>query len=413
MSPPSLSTYGEVFVARCIALVGPFGTAVITARMLGPEDRGRYYYVITLATIGAQLASLGIHSSNTFLVARQPELAPRIFVNTGWIAALGGIAAAGGVIIFDQVLGDTARGQASNAFVFALCPLTLLFLYLSNLAVAIARPRVFNGLIIFNSAMSLATALAAGIWTASLTLFLTAAVATGLLSCAAAWIFLLPRDRASWRFDRALFAKSIAFALRAHAIILLGFLMMRTAPVILRQDEAFGDLGQWSVAAQIAEALLLLPATVSLLLYPTLVRAEHEARWLELKITLLRIGVVMGLVCAAAGLAAAPAIELAFGAEYRPAVGITHALLPAVFLLSLTSVASQFLTALGIPASQIAGWIVAWGAQIVLSFAMLKSYGVVGLAWAQSAAAGLACIWMLVAALRHSPGRASCVAERT
>ena len=75
---------------------GDSGVAVITARVLGPEDRGRYYYVLTLAAVGAQLASLGIHSNNSFLVSRRPELLPQLMANAAWIALVGGTAAAQG-----------------------------------------------------------------------------------------------------------------------------------------------------------------------------------------------------------------------------------------------------------------------------------------------------------------------------
>lgn len=402
---PSISTYGGVFLARCGALVGPLGTAVITARMLGPEDRGRYYYVITLATIGAQVASLGIHSSNTFVVSKQPDLLPRVLVNTAWIAIAGGIASAIGVIIFDHFLGDAMQLRASAGLVFVLCPLTLLFIYLSNLAVAVNRSRLFNGLIILNSVASLGTTLAAAVWAPTLHMFLVAIVATGLLSCTVAWLLVAQGSALSWRFDGTLFMQSIAFALRAHVIILLGFLMARTSPVILRNAEAFADLGHWSIAAQIADALLLLPATVSLLLYPALVRADDESRWTELKRIALRLGLMMAALCFIFALLAAPAIELVFGAAYAPAVGITLALLPGVFVLSVVSVISQFLTAIGIPKVQIAGWLVGLCVQVVLSIVVFKSYGVVGLAWVQSACAGVVLIWLSILVLGYSPKR--------
>jgi O-antigen/teichoic acid export membrane protein len=209
----------------------------------------------------------------------------------------------------------------------------------------------------------------------------------------------------AWRFDRGLFMQGIGFALRAHALMVLGILMARTAPLILRGADAFGDLGQWSIAAQISDALLLLPATVSLLLFPSLVRAEGQARWAEFRGTALRVGALMAVVCVAAALIAAPAIVLVFGPAYAPAVGITLALLPGVFLLSLASVVSQFLAALGIPAMQIAGWIVGWIVQIVLSLVWFAHYGVLGLAAAQSASWGLVCLWLLAGAMRYAPGK--------
>jgi O-antigen/teichoic acid export membrane protein len=102
---------------------------------------------------------------------------------------------------------------------------------------------------------------------------------------------------------------------------------------------------------------------------------------------------------------ARPAITLIFGAAYEPAVDITLALLPGVFFLSVTTVISQFLSACGIPRMQVAAWIVGWIVQIVLSLVLLRFYGVLGLAWAQSACAGLVCVLLAIKALDYSPRR--------
>ena len=392
-----------MFVARCVALIGPLVVAVITARMLGPEDRGRYYYVITLATIGAQLAALGIHSSNTFMVAKQPRLLAQILTNSAWVGIVAGTVAALGAVMLDFALGDTLHLGTAVLFVFALCPLTLLFLYLSNLAVAVNRPRLFNGVLVFNSLAVLAMTMACGSVKPALNPFLAAVAVSALISCLVAWALVGRGVRTPWTFDGRLFSRGITFALRAYVLALLGFLMARTSAVIIRRTGEFADLGHWSISAQIADALLLLPATTSLLLFPTLVRAEGRDRWTQFMSMMRRVGLAMLLVCGLAGLLARPVIRLLFGDAYEPAVGITIALLPGVFFLSVTSVVSQFLTALGIPRSQLMAWLIAWVLQIALSVLLTGTYGVLGLAWIQSACAGLVCAWLLVSAARYSP----------
>jgi O-antigen/teichoic acid export membrane protein len=403
--PPSIRVYAEMFVARAIGMLGPFAVAIITARMLGPEDRGRYYYVLALAAVGAQLASLGIHASNSYLAAKEPDLLPRLLANSVWIALLGGLAAACGIVGFDLAVGEALHREVLAAVVLTVCPLTLLFIYLSNLIVAVGRPHAFNALVIFNSAMWLVASLLAALLAPALNAFLAAAVATGISTCVLGWILLARGFTVPRSFDWDLFVRSIAFAARAHVAALVGFLMARTSVVVLRYNGSFGDLGQWSIAAQITEALLLLPATVGLLLFPALVRAERGERWGDFTSTAVRVGAAMAVVCLLVALVARPAVALIFGAEYQPAAGITLALLPGVFFLSVATVASQFLSTFGIPLLQLAAWIVGWLLQIVLSLALLKPYGALGLAWVQSACAGLACVWLLVLAYGYSPKR--------
>ena len=54
--------YAEMLLSRGLAILGSFGVAILTARLLGPADRGRYYYVITLAALAVPLgASLSFY----------------------------------------------------------------------------------------------------------------------------------------------------------------------------------------------------------------------------------------------------------------------------------------------------------------------------------------------------------------
>jgi O-antigen/teichoic acid export membrane protein len=81
------------------------------------------------------------------------------------------------------------------------------------------------------------------------------------------------------------------------------------------------------------------------------------------------------------------------------------ALLPGIFFLALSSVASQFLSAFGIPLLQLVGWIVGWALQILLSLLLFEKYGVLGLACVQSGCAAFVCLWLFITALEFAPSR--------
>lgn len=396
-------TYAEMLLARGLAILGSFGVAVLTARMLGPADRGRYYYIITLAAVGVQFASLGIHASNSYLIARTPGLLPQVMANTAWIAVLGGVVAAVGALAFDFAIGDSVQDTALVAVVLILAPSLLLFMYLSNIAVALNRPSTFNGLIIFGSVASIAMALLAAYPSPSLNGFLLAAVAASVVASILAWIVLAKGISIPKAFDYSLFYMGIAFALRAHVATLAAFLMARMSVVVIRQFGDFADLGYWSIAAQIGDALLVLPGTISLLLFPSLVRAEGALRWNEFKTTSFQLSSLMAMLCIAVAAVAHFVIEFIFGAAYMPAAAVVLALLPGVFFLGVASVASQFLSASGYPWSQVSAWIFGAFLQAVLSIVLFGRFGIVGLAWIQSACAAVVCIWLLVNSRKFAP----------
>jgi O-antigen/teichoic acid export membrane protein len=409
---PSAYAYLEMLVARCIAMIGPFGIAVISARMLGPEGQGRYYYVITLATIGAQFASFGIHASNTYRVAKQPSLLSPILTNSAWIAIVGGSVAACVVAAFDLAIEGAMRLGVSLLFVLPLCPLILFFLYLSNIAIAVSRTTLFNGLILLNSALSLAAIAVAAYVLPTINVFLSALVGSFLMTCIMSWI-LVARDCAiSWRFDPALFKDGLAFAARAHVVSLVAFLMARTGVVVLRHYGAFADLGHWSIAVQISDALMLLPATVGLLLFPSLVRADAVRRWNDFKSVTVQLSAVMAVFCLVIAGLIFPLIEVAFGPAYTQTASIMLALLPGVFFLAVTSTVSQFLSAFGFPWSQLVVWIMGFILQVVLSMLLFDKFGVLGLAWVQSGCAAFVCLWLFMKALEYAPGRGSAASLR-
>jgi O-antigen/teichoic acid export membrane protein len=397
-------TYAAMLFSRGLAILGSLGVAILTARVLGPADRGRYYYIITLALVGVQFASLGIQSSNSYLIARTPALLAQIMANTAWIAIIGGIAAAAGVLAFDFLVGDSAQTVVFVAVVLTLSPSLLFFLYLSNIAVALNRPQVFNGLIISSGIAAIVMALLAAYSSPTLNGFLFAAVAASLISCILAWGVLAKGISVPRIFDYSLFYRGIAFALRAHIATLFGFLMIRVNVVVLRQFGTFSDLGYWSIGAQIADALMVLPATISLLLFPSLVRAEGVIRWNEYKAALFQLSLVMTVLCVVSAALAQFIIDAVFGSAYMPAVEIVLALLPGVFFLGVASVASQLLAANGYPWSQVMAWIFGALLQAVLSVMLFGAFGTVGLAWIQSACSAFVCVWLLLNSLKFKVG---------
>ena len=69
----NMSVVTQTVITRLIVVITGVATSIVTARVLGPEGRGAFYFVFTFATLATQFATLGVHSSNTVLVARDPS----------------------------------------------------------------------------------------------------------------------------------------------------------------------------------------------------------------------------------------------------------------------------------------------------------------------------------------------------
>jgi O-antigen/teichoic acid export membrane protein len=209
--------------------------------------------------------------------------------------------------------------------------------------------------------------------------YLGAAAGALFVSCAAAAIFVFP-GHAGFRFDRALFGEGVRYALRAYLATLFGFLLMRIGVIALEQQATFAQVGQFSIASQLTDAMILLPGTVALLLFPNLVRAAPESRWAAMLQSLTRLGLAMAALLLLAAAVIPVALPIIFGSAFDQAVPLTLAMLPMVLLVTLITVISQYLSSEGFPRGQVIAWIVGFAVQAILAFALAGRYGGYGIA---------------------------------
>jgi O-antigen/teichoic acid export membrane protein len=375
----------STLAARAFAMIGPFGVSILTARLLGPEDRGRYFFIIALAQIAAQLAGLGLHASNSYLVAARRHLLGRLVINSLVVALLLGPLAALlviGVALWPELMGHGDVQPTGPAAFMALliAPLSLSVLYLTNIAVGVGRVQLFNGLTVLSGVLAL---LAAGLVAASgggLPAYLAAAAAALAVTATVGLGCLLRGNVPDITFDVPLFREGIAYAFRAYLAAVLGFLLLRVGVIALQYNASFADLGQFSVAAQISDALVLVPSTVGLLLFPNLIRADPNDRWRATVTTLRGVSLFMIALSLLISAILPYVMPLIFGRAYDAAIWLTIALLPSVLLVSLQSVLSQFVAAEGFPWGQVRAWLIGFLTATFLSFALsgpYTSYGVV------------------------------------
>ncbi len=379
-------TVFTTLLARLIAMAGPFAVSVITARQLGPDQRGEYFLIISYAQIAAQFSNLGLHSSNTYFVANRPRLLAPLLVNSIVVACVVAPLAALPIAIGFGWPSLVVPGAASAhqigplALAAALqAPLLVSFLYLTNLAIGMGRVALFNGLTILSG--FIAVVLTGLSWAAggTLALFVWAAIASLAVSNLVGAFLLLRGQRVRLRFRARLFRIGAGYATRAFLATLFGFVLMRVGVVVLQLQANMAEVGQYSIAQQIGDALILLPSTVGLLLFPSLLRLpKGNDRWRAAMSAIVRLGSAMLVVVAIVAVATPLGVRLVFGPAYIAAAPLILGLLPTVLLTSIIIVFSQYLSASGFPWSQVAIWAAALLLHIALTLVLVGSLGAMG-----------------------------------
>jgi O-antigen/teichoic acid export membrane protein len=385
--------------ARGSAIAFQFLSGVIIARTLGPTELGRYYYVFTAAMVGMQLTQLGLHVSNTYFYSKRPELLSHLLGNLLYLAATIGVATGLGVYAIEFLLAREDSVQAPIILAIALCPLLLLVVSLNTLSVAVSQ-RIFNVLTILQGAATLSATLAASLLAPTAAGFL-AGYATGLgLTAIIAILAVKKGQRISLRFHWPLFLETIAYGVRAHVLAFAGFIGIRISIFVIRIYGDITDIGYWSIASQMADAMQVIPSIVGTVLFPFLIRTSAEDRWRQtIKTALGLTGLVLfGSLCLA--VVANPLITAVFGAKYEHSTPILLALLPGVVFLAAMTSASQLLSASGVPLGQMLAWITMIGAQSIAAFVVYPHWGTEGLAILQSLTFGVICTWLWLLATR-------------
>jgi len=303
---PFICEIGTTLAARMFAMVGPFSVSIITSRVLGPEERGRYFLILALAQIGAQIGSLGMQSSNTYLVANRRELVGPLLANSllvsttatpivtcflalvlGWPDLLG----------LGSLVGASLGPIALAAVIIS--PLMVISLFINNIAIGVGRVQLFNGLTVAYSLVAImAASVVSAIGGGTLLFLLATAIAVAAPSILGARR-LLGEQAFRLRLDVELFRRGIGYAAKAYFATMFSFVMTRVGVFALQHQGNFQEIGQFSVAMQLADGLTMLPSTVAMLLFPMLVRADDHQRRPAMWRAFWSLGAIMFVVLGA------------------------------------------------------------------------------------------------------------------
>lgn len=376
-----LSTFA---VRLCILLFG-FATSIITARFLGPAGRGSYFYIITLATMIAQFGNLGMQTSNTYLVAKKPELFGRLLINSVWLSLLAGCLGTG--------LWFVAIPKAQHSFstlnglqILLLAPNMIFFLLAPSLLIGLNHLKIYNLFQLLGNLSVSLLLIITGFISAQMTHFIWATLIGWTLTNICLYYSLrrLTHTPPSlFSLDTSLIKESLHYNLKIFLGTLLGFFVLKSSVLIIQAKLNDSALGYFSIASQLNDTLAILPTTLGLLLFPALIKAKEKA-WVTLHTHLLNTFLVMLLICLLAFLLVKPFVLIAFGKSFLPAADLLRYLLPCTFFYALTTMISQYLAAHGFPWSQVFTWALALLLVIVLNYWLLPVYGINGAAFALS-----------------------------
>jgi O-antigen/teichoic acid export membrane protein/O-antigen ligase len=329
--PPS--TVGSTIGARIASYVLGFGAAIITARGLGPHGRALLAVMTAVPGLFGVIAVLGLDNANARFAGQSHSAFRQIVRRSVLFAAVAGTAMAAAWWLAGStwprvLLGLTPALALLSA---ALCPVSLLLILLGSAEIGRGRVTVYNLV-----ATAIATTYTAGV--ILLVVIGRLSVAGCFIACAlsqlvgAVSLLVLATRRVHPDGERLPLRRYGSYAVRAYLPNVAQYGMLRMDVPFIQMLAGTSAVALYAVALPIGEALLLLPSSVALAIFPRVTSGAVDRKAAD------RIGrtvfAAAAILAAAAALAAPVIIPALYGAAYRGSVAVVWWMLPGLVIFS-------------------------------------------------------------------------------
>jgi O-antigen ligase/O-antigen/teichoic acid export membrane protein len=371
--------------ARVGVSVLSFGAGVLAARTLGPHGRGLLAVLMAMPGVIGILGLLGHDTANlrftglshsAFRQAVRRSVAFSIVVGTGAAAAWW----------FSGWLWPAARLGLSPSMALlsaATCPAALLLTLLGTAEIGRGRTSVYNCTMTGTMAVYLA-AVCALLLTGHLTVIscFTAYAASQL--CGIAALLALATKRLHPDGQTVPMRRYSGYALRAYLPNIIQYGMLRMDVPIIQVLAGTAAVAMYAVALPFAEALLLLPVTVGLVMFPR-VTSGSVGRTATVRIGLTVLAATT-VLAAAVALAVPVVVPALYGAAFHGSVAVIWTMLPGLTIFSIARTVQTYLTGTDDLKPVIIASATGAATGLISLFALTGKWGAVGAGAADSAA---------------------------
>lgn len=382
---------GKAAFLLCVGLL-----TVIVARELGPSGQGVFATAFSLSLILVQLGSLGLPVSNPYFAARDERAQREIVLHSLRLAVVVAAVLCAGAVAVRWAAPAALPGidWLELGLTLGAMPAALATLYLQGVLLGQQRMVPYNLVEVVQAASSLAALLIAlavtdvDIATVLLVMAIGRyiALAFGLFALRA--VLLGPAARRP-----GLMRSMLAHGTKVYVVGFVVFVLVRLDLLLVNALVGADDAGQYSIAAYIAEGLVMVPIVIGINLLPRIAKTSGS----EMSAGVLRLVVVIyGSLCLLSAPGAMIGIPLLFGDSYHDAIALYLWILPGILALGLLNSLSVHYFVRGYPPALIGAWVGALVGNVVLNLILLPEWGVV----AAPILSSVAYVLVLVAHLR-------------
>jgi O-antigen/teichoic acid export membrane protein len=345
---------------------------IIVARAFGASGRGVLAVAFALMMLLVQLGSLGIHVANPYFAARDRGVIAQIVANSLWFAVgLGAVLAGIGLLIkavAPGALPDVTWLELGIAMLGV--PIALCSLFLQGVLLGEGRTVAYNGVEAATAVFgTLALILAVLVFDAGVPVAMAILCGGQIVMVCGCGVLLHEHGPRYLKFDVGLARAMTKYGLRVHLATVVAFLLIRLDMLLVNGFLGSSDAGQYSIAVAGADLMYLIPTVVAINIFAHVARGAND----EVTARVFRAMILLyGAVCLIAIPLVGPAIELAFGPQFRPATDLFYWLLPGIFCLGMLNLLAQHFAGRGLPIEAALVWLPGLAINLAINVAFLS-----------------------------------------
>lgn len=394
---------GEVagtFITRVLALLLGLVASVVLARALGAGGRGAVTAALLYPTLLLTFFEGGFRQATIHAlgqgIAREREVVGAVLAHFVLASGLSALATVGLLSVGSGQAWSTWQILAAAAYVPAgLASALVRGLLLGRQEIVIANLVLRRGKYAF-------TALLLLLWAVGALNITTALVISSLGQLAGVGVGL--RKLRSLGVESPTWSLTVWWQLAQRGATYAAALFAitsnyRIGMIVMERAQLLGDLGEYTVAAQLAEVLWQLPTAFGFVLFAHAAAAQGEAaRVLEQNVARsTRISILLvGIGAVALAVVAPWVIPVVFGAEFVRAPAMMLGLLPGVIAFTTFKVINNYFAGIGSPRTALLLMVPTLLVNYALASAFVESLGGIGIAYAASISyvvAAVAFVW--------------------
>ena len=395
-----------VFGAQMLATGLGVGTSVITARMLGPHDRGLYQLLTLLPITLSNFVKLGIPQANVYFMRRRGASGSDVASHSLWLAfGLGGGLALACYLARGWLLAHFLKGAPPITVipVLVLLPFVLLQGFFSAVLQAEERFREYNFQQVAPTVLGLVGMAIALVW---LRTGLAGAIVIQTLVVVGVTVWLALRVhrtaplRLTWRPELA--RDMMTFGSKSYLQTLASTLHFRIDQYMIGFLLDPVQVGFYAVATNLALLLLRISDATGTVLYPRLAAAGERDAHAQTSAVCRHTLFITVLVALGYELFGGLAIRLLFGERYAAAVLPMRLMLPGIVMISLYLILTRNFTSRNRQEVNIVAAGAALAINVGLNWVLIPRWGIAGAAVCTAVSYSTAALILLVVFARES-----------